>query len=327
MRPSLFAAGAGWRRARTPVTVPRAYAESAAATRSAIAPPTASRCFTTCCGASCRANAGSRHRALPIRPSRGSTTMRATCARDIHKMHAFLRFRPRQIDGQALYTAWFEPQHYILRRAVPFFVDRFTNMDWLIATPHRDRLWRGGELAYGPPCRKARDRGATMSSMTCGLTYYRTTFNPARLRLKAMATDMPRHYWPNMPETAVIPAMVATASARVAAMRENAPDQPELFAERIAARGRPQPDIPRTPVAELRLEASVCQRCPLLQTGDADGVRRRSGKRANHIRRRAAGRSGRSRRAAVRRSGRRTVRPRVERGGHRSRSCCTSPMR
>ena len=45
--------------------------------------------------------------------------------RDIHKMHAFLRFRACTVDGAALYTAWFEPQHFILRRAAPFFVDRF----------------------------------------------------------------------------------------------------------------------------------------------------------------------------------------------------------
>ena len=43
------------------------------------------------------------------------------------------------------------------------------------------------------------------------LTYYRTTFNPARLRVKAMTSEMPKHYWQNMPETASIPAMVAGA--------------------------------------------------------------------------------------------------------------------
>src|SRR5262245_42141996 len=43
--------------------------------------------------------------------------------RDIHKMHAFLRFRPREVDGRTLYVAWFEPQHFILRRAATFFVD------------------------------------------------------------------------------------------------------------------------------------------------------------------------------------------------------------
>ncbi len=54
-------------------------------------------------------------------------------------------------------------------------------------------------------------------------TYYRTTFNPARVRLKAMVKEMPRHYWPNMPETSLIPAMVAEADQRVAQMNDRAP--------------------------------------------------------------------------------------------------------
>src|SRR5690348_17048596 len=39
--------------------------------------------------------------------------------RDIHKTHAFLRFRPREVEGRTLHVAWFEPQHYTLRRAAP----------------------------------------------------------------------------------------------------------------------------------------------------------------------------------------------------------------
>jgi probable DNA metabolism protein len=69
--------------------------------------------------------------------------------RDIHKMHAFLRFRQRTVDGMPLYTAWFEPQHFILRRAVPFFVDRFASMAWMIATPIGTALWKDGALTYG----------------------------------------------------------------------------------------------------------------------------------------------------------------------------------
>ena len=67
--------------------------------------------------------------------------------RDIHKMHAFLRFRAQVHEGARVYSAWFEPQHFILKRAVPFFVDRFTNMDWLIATPTAPRPGRSRKLA------------------------------------------------------------------------------------------------------------------------------------------------------------------------------------
>ena len=36
------------------------------------------------------------------------------------------------------------------------------------------------------------------------LTYYRSIFNPARLKVKAMQTEMPKKYWRNLPEAALI---------------------------------------------------------------------------------------------------------------------------
>jgi len=51
--------------------------------------------------------------------------------RDVHKMHAFVRFR--EMDGR--FVAFFEPKHHIVRRTASFFVDRFTNMRWSILTP------------------------------------------------------------------------------------------------------------------------------------------------------------------------------------------------
>jgi uracil-DNA glycosylase len=182
--------------------------------------------------------------------------------RDIHKMHAFLRFRERSVDGAPLYTAWFEPQHFILRRAVPFFVDRFAGMTWLIATPIGTALWKDGALTYGPPVAKPPTTDDRVLD-DLWLTYYRTTFNPARLRVQAMIKEMPKHYWRNMPETALIPGLVAGAAERVAEMDERDVDQAPLFAERLAARGRPAIESARTPIAELRAEASACTRCPL----------------------------------------------------------------
>jgi DNA polymerase len=183
--------------------------------------------------------------------------------RDIHKMHAFVRFRETQAGGETLYTAWFEPQHRILRRAVPFFVDRFPNMHWLIVTPQGSAAWRAGTLRYGPPpqTRPAQAGDAVLDEVW--LAYYRATFNPARVRLKAMTAEMPKHYWRNMPETAAIPAMVATAPSRLAVMAERQTDVAPMFADRIAQR-QSLPDIgPVEDLAELRLEARGCQRCPL----------------------------------------------------------------
>jgi probable DNA metabolism protein len=182
--------------------------------------------------------------------------------RDIHKMHAFVRFRESELDGKTRYAAWFEPQHYTLKRAAPFFVERFPNMDWLIATPIGTAVWQDGALRYEPAAERPASESDTVLDELWP-TYYRTTFNPARVRLKAMTNEMPKHYWRNMPETALIPDMVAQAPARVSAMDSTAADQPPLFARKIAER-RPHDVLePPQPLAKLRLQASACQRCPL----------------------------------------------------------------
>ena len=36
-------------------------------------------------------------------------------------------------------------------------------------------------------------------------TYYRSIFNPARVKVGAMLREMPKKYWRNMPETALVP--------------------------------------------------------------------------------------------------------------------------
>ncbi|HEX4407529.1 MAG TPA: UdgX family uracil-DNA binding protein [Xanthobacteraceae bacterium] len=186
--------------------------------------------------------------------------------RDIHKMHAFLRFREckedDKHDGKSRFTAWFEPQHFILKRAVPFFVERFPSMDWLIATPIGTAIFQDGALTYGPPAQKPPE-GDDRVLDELWLTYYRTTFNPARVRVKAMTSEMPKHYWRNMPETALIPDMVAQASVRVAGMDDADDGAAPLFAQRIAERRATVVAIPRAPIAALRAEASACQRCAL----------------------------------------------------------------
>ena len=187
--------------------------------------------------------------------------------RDIHKMHAFLRFREREVDGHTIYTAWFEPHHHILRRAVPFFVDRFSNMDFVIATPRGTAVWRDGALAVGPPSPKPSDADRDDVLDGLWLTYFRTTFNPARLRLKTMVNHMPRDYWNNMPEAAIIPEMVAQAERRVTGMMSMNADQPELFAERISARRAAQQEQPdphaEGSLAAMRRASEACTRCPL----------------------------------------------------------------
>jgi len=191
---------------------------------------------------------------------------RHSVRRDIHKMHAFLRFRERSIDGHAVYTAWFEPQHHILRRAAPFFVDRFTNMDFVIATPRGTAIWQGGQLRFGSPA--ARPAAGEPDDVLDGLwlTYFQTTFNPARLRTKTMINHMPIAYWNNMPETALIPGMVMNAVSRVSGMMDMDADQPSLFADRIADRirsGAVEEAHAAGSLEAMHRDARGCTRCPL----------------------------------------------------------------
>ena len=182
--------------------------------------------------------------------------------RDIHKMHAFVRFREQSIDGRPVFTSWFEPQNFILRQAVPFFVDRFANMDWIIATPLGTATWNRSELVYGPSAvRPPTGDDAVLDG--AWLTYYRTTFNPARLRRKAMVAEMPRHYWSNMPETALIPEMVAGAGRRLEEMAEKSPMPPPRFAGRIAASAPAEAKVPEDSFEALTAEIAQCRRCAL----------------------------------------------------------------
>src|SRR5690606_1042557 len=143
--------------------------------------------------------------------------------RDIHKMRAFVRFRlvdtGDEPEAGEHYVAWFEPEHHILRFNAGFFVRRFTTMRWSILTPEDSLHWDGQVLAEGPPALRP-DAPEEDGAEDLWRTYYASTFNPARLKIGAMLKEMPRKYWHNMPETALIPALVAGARARESTMVE-----------------------------------------------------------------------------------------------------------
>ncbi|WP_241557410.1 UdgX family uracil-DNA binding protein [Croceibacterium ferulae] len=143
-----------------------------------------------------------------------------TVRRDKHKMRAFVRFRAvEDADGEERFVAWFEPEHHILRSNAAFFVNRFTNMRWAILTPRGSLHWDGAVLAEGPPAQRS-DAPDGDPTEDLWRRYYASTFNPARLKIGAMLKEMPRKYWKNMPETALILELVAGAQAREAAMVE-----------------------------------------------------------------------------------------------------------
>jgi uracil-DNA glycosylase len=159
--------------------------------------------------------------AIPTDPLVARLSLMAkSVARDIHKMHAFVRFREAgDQTGAERFIAWFEPEHYIVESTAQFFVDRFTSMDWTILTPKGSLWWDKKELCVGPPARQS-DAPEEDAFELHWRTYYESTFNPARTNLTVMKQHMPRKYWKNMSETRAIPGLVATAASRVEEMIE-----------------------------------------------------------------------------------------------------------
>lgn len=155
--------------------------------------------------------------------------------RDLHKMKAFVRFRElpgAAQDGGPLFIAWFEPAHRIVQAVGPFFARRFANMHWAILTPDLSLHWDGHALHTGPAARKE-DVPALDAVEDLWLTYYEHVFNPARLNLPAMAREMPRRYWANLPEARLIGPLAADAARRTHAMVRQAPTEPRRGMRRV----------------------------------------------------------------------------------------------
>ena len=166
--------------------------------------------------------------------------------RDIHKMRAFVRFREVEDEAGERFVAFFEPDHHIVRANAGFFMRRFSTMRWSILTPELSIHWDGATLTESPGATRADAPGDDpVEALWKG--YYASIFNPARLKVDMMVKEMPRRYWANMPETALIPGLIAGARAREIAMVEH-----------TAPRGDGA-----TAWAKLREEASHCTRCSL----------------------------------------------------------------
>ena len=147
--------------------------------------------------------------------------------RDVHKLHAFVRFRrvaaepAHTTHGEAVeqYVAWFEPTHDCLALAAPFFARRFPNMRWSILGPRRSAYWDGEALLIGPGMpRAAAPEGDALEHLW--RAYYASIFNPARARPRAMRAEMPKKYWQHLPEASIVSDLLADAPARVRRMLE-----------------------------------------------------------------------------------------------------------
>lgn len=172
--------------------------------------------------------------------------------RDIHKMRAFLRFREIDEESGSRFVAWFEPEHHVVRANAAFFVNRFASMRWSILTPELSIHWDGETLSESIGATKADAPGGDPVE-AAWKTYYASIFNPSRVKIGAMLKEMPRKYWKNMPETALIPGLVASAQARESGM---------IVKARTMVGNSSQ-----SAWEALREEALGCTRCPLYKHG------------------------------------------------------------
>jgi DNA polymerase len=168
------------------------------------------------------------------------------------------------------HVAWFEPEHHVVEAVAPFFVRRFTGMRWAILTPKRSLHWDGARLSIGPGARRDQAPPADAGE-ALWLTYYKSIFNPARLKLAMMQKEMPRRYWKNLPEATLIDGLAAQAAERTTNMIENDPtERPARAASpavaSAAATRAARPAAGGDPAASLPGLASAldrCRECPI----------------------------------------------------------------
>ena len=173
--------------------------------------------------------------------------------RDAHKMHAFVRFREvAEEDGTPHFIAWFEPDHHIVRAEAAFFIRRFANMHWSILTPRGSVHWDGEVMREGPPARRC-DAPDGDPVEDLWRSYYASIFNPARLKVGAMLSEMPKKYWKNLPEAELIPQLIAGAQAREAQM--------------VASGSLDRGDKPAT-LEGIDRAIHACRNCPIGNLGN-----------------------------------------------------------
>lgn len=130
--------------------------------------------------------------------------------RDLHKMHAFVRFKEIKHNDESIYMAWHRPDHRILKFSAPFFTDRFNGMNWIIFTEDESMSWINNELSFGPGISQ-KEAEAYDETEELWKTYYASTFNPARLKVKMMKSELPVRHWATLPEAQLIDGLIKEA--------------------------------------------------------------------------------------------------------------------
>ena len=178
--------------------------------------------------------------------------------REQHDMHAYVRFRERkEEDGAPRFVAWFEPTHDVLPQVARHFARRMGPITWMIATPNQAILWDGEKLIEAPSLlRTAADIDDAGEALW--LTYYRSIFNPARVNADLLRSHIPSRFWKNLPEGAIVPAMVTAANNG-----ERRTGQTGTVGQRGGATSIPIAPERAQPQREVPTSLDQCRRCTL----------------------------------------------------------------
>jgi probable DNA metabolism protein len=195
-----------------------------------------------------------------------------------HDMIAYVRFRKhasaasqadadkpgtRESDApEPEYVAWYAPDHDVLAWGAEHFAQRMGRSTWLITTPDGAAMWNGAELRLERRNALAADHllANEDDAENLWLTYYKSTFNPARLNEDALQQRMPVRFWKGLPEGALIPQMISDArnGARKLAQAATVGTQSALSGKTIvmeAHKAQPARDAPSS--------LDACRRCEL----------------------------------------------------------------
>jgi uracil-DNA glycosylase len=114
-------------------------------------------------------------------------------------------------------------------------------------------VWDGEHLSFGPGV-PANEGPSDDALDEMWRTYYRSIFNPTRIKIKAMRREMPARYWATLPETRILPEMLAEARTRVAEMLKHGAPPARPTSEFLPA---------VRDLASLAAAAAHCEGCDL----------------------------------------------------------------
>ena len=88
-------------------------------------------------------------------------------------------------------------------------------MRWSILTPYECVHWDTENLTYSSGVSKQEVPVDGDKLEDYWRAYYRNIFNPARVKIKAMCSEMPKKYWKNLPEAEIIEELIETSNDKV----------------------------------------------------------------------------------------------------------------